>query len=76
MQLINEIVDVYRAQEFTTQVLVASIRHPVHVVHAARLGAHVVTLPPNVLRALFNHPLTDSGLESFLADWEDSGQKI
>ncbi len=76
MQLINEIVDIYRAQNFQTEVLVASIRSPIHVVHAARLGAHAVTVPPSVMKQLIKHPLTDSGLEAFLADWEDTGQKI
>ncbi|MHA1113159.1 MAG: transaldolase family protein, partial [Alphaproteobacteria bacterium] len=57
-------------------VLVASIRHPGHVVEAARLGAHVATIPPNILWQLFNHPLTDKGLATFLADWEKTGQSI
>ncbi len=76
MQLINEIVDVYRAQQFNTQVLVASVRSPIHVVHAARLGAHVVTLPPSVMKQMIEHPLTDKGLDAFLTDWKDTGQKI
>jgi transaldolase len=57
-------------------VLVASVRHPVHVVAAARLGAHVATLPPNVLRQMYQHPLTDKGLAAFLADWRKTGQSI
>jgi transaldolase len=57
-------------------VLVASIRHPIHVVEAAKLGAHVGTLPPNVLRQMFAHPLTDKGLAAFLADWAKTGQSI
>jgi transaldolase len=56
--------------------LAASIRSPLHVVDAARLGADVVTIPPKVLRQLYQHPLTDKGLSSFLADWEKTGQKI
>ena len=59
-----------------TEVLVASVRHPVHVIEAARLGAHVATVPPAVLRQLIQHPLTDKGLAAFLKDWEATGQKI
>jgi transaldolase len=57
-------------------VLVASIRHPIHVVEAAKLGAHVGTIPPAVLRQMFAHPLTDKGLAAFLADWAKTGQSI
>ena len=56
--------------------LVASVRSPMHVVDAAKIGAHVVTVPPAVLRSLFNHPLTDKGLAAFLADWQKTGQHI
>ena len=56
--------------------LVASVRSPMHVIEAAKLGAHVATLPPAVLRSLFNHPLTDKGLAAFLADWAKTGQHI
>lgn len=77
MTLIEDIVDVYHNYpEFETQILAASIRSPLHVVEAARLGADVVTIPPKVLRQLYQHPLTDKGLSSFLADWEKTGQKI
>ena len=77
MDLIADIVTIYaNYPAFKTEVLVASIRHPVHLVEAARLGAHVATLPPNVLRQLYGHPLTDKGLAAFLADWEKTGQKI
>jgi len=77
MELIAEIVDIYRQYPaFTTEVLVASIRNPLHVAAAARMGAGVVTLPPSVLRQLVHHPLTDSGLAAFVADWEKTGQKI
>ena len=68
MQLIEEILDIYRNYDFETQVLVASVRHPVHVAQAARLGAHVGTLPYPVIQQLLKHPLTDIGLERFLAD--------
>jgi transaldolase len=77
MALIADICTIYRQYPaFTTEVLVASTRHPRHVVEAAKLGAHVVTIPPAVLRQLFAHPLTDKGLEAFLADWEKTGQSI
>jgi transaldolase len=76
MQLISDIVEIYEAQAFETEVLVASIRHTMHVVEAARIGAQVATLPPGVLRALFKHPLTDKGLDAFLADWQKTGQSI
>ena len=77
MELISDIVDIYdNYPDFKTQVLVASIRNPVHVVTAAKLGAHVGTLPPSVLRQMFGHPLTDKGLAGFLADWKKTGQSI
>ena len=70
MELIEQICTIYRNYGFDTEVLVASVRHPIHVVQAALLGADVVTLPASVLRQLAKHPLTDTGLERFLADWE------
>jgi transaldolase len=78
MGLIAEIVEIYRAYPATirTQVLVASVRGPQHVIQAARLGADVATLPPAVLRGLAQHPLTDKGLAAFLKDWERTGQRI
>jgi transaldolase len=77
MGLIDEICSIYSNYDaFKTEVLVASIRSPNHVVQAAQIGADVVTVPPSVLRQLFKHPLTDSGLEAFLADWAGSGQSI
>ena len=76
MALIADIMQIYNAYQFKTEVLVASVRHPMHVVEAAKLGAHVATLPPAVLRSLFNHPLTDKGLAAFLADWGKTGQTI
>lgn len=78
MQLISDIVEIYRNYPSTlrTEVLVASVRGPNHVIEAARLGAHVVTLPPKVLRDLALHPLTDKGLAAFLKDWEATGQRI
>ncbi len=77
MGLIADIVQIYRNYEsLKTEVLVASVRHPGHVVQAAKLGAHVATVPPAVLRQLFAHPLTDKGLAAFLADWAKTGQTI
>jgi transaldolase len=70
MELVREIVDIYDNYEFTTEVLVASCRHPLHVVEAARMGADIATCPPAVIDSLFNHPLTNIGLEKFLKDWE------
>jgi transaldolase len=70
MDLISEIVDIYDNYDFDTQVLVASIRNPLHFVEAAQMGAHVCTVPPGVLGQLVKHPLTDIGIEKFLSDWE------
>jgi transaldolase len=70
MSLISEIVEIYDNYEFATEVLVASCRHPIHVVEAARMGADIATCPPAVIDQLFNHPLTAIGLEKFLKDWE------
>jgi transaldolase len=77
MQLIADIVEIYaNYPAFTTEVLVASIRHPIHVVAAAKLGADVATMPPGVLRQMYSHALTDKGLAAFLADWQKTGQTI
>jgi transaldolase len=70
MQLVREIVTIYKNYGYPTQVLAASLRHPQHVVESALCGAHVGTMPFTVLKSLFNHPLTDIGLKKFLADWE------
>lgn len=70
MQIIREIVDIYRNYCIQTEVLVASVRHPVHVIEAARLGADIATLPYSVLKLMIKHPLSDIGLERFLKDWE------
>jgi transaldolase len=72
MDLIRDIVMIYDNYEFTTEVLVASCRHPIHIVEAARMGADICTCPPAVIDQLFNHPLTSIGLEKFLKDWEKS----
>ena len=77
MDLIADIVTIFdNYPAFKTEVLVASIRHPIHLIESAKMGAHVATLPPNVLRMLYHHPLTDKGLAAFLADWEKTGQTI
>jgi transaldolase len=77
MTLIQEICEIYAAQPaFKTEVLVASVRGVNHVIEAARMGAHVATMPPSVIRALYSHPLTDKGLAAFMADWEKTGQKL
>jgi transaldolase len=77
MGLIADIVQIYRNYpHLKTEVLVASVRHPMHLVQAAKLGAHVATLPAAVIRQLLRHPLTDSGLSAFLADWQKTGQSI
>ncbi|HET8732824.1 MAG TPA: fructose-6-phosphate aldolase [Anaeromyxobacteraceae bacterium] len=75
MALVAQIIEIYRNYEFTTQVLVASVRNPLHVVQAARMGADVATLPFSVLAQLAQHPLTDAGLKKFMADWEKVPKK-
>lgn len=76
MQLIEDIVTIYSNYGYMTEVLAASIRHPMHVVEAARIGADVATMPLSVILALLKHPLTDSGLERFLKDWETLQEKL
>ncbi|MCB2012158.1 MAG: fructose-6-phosphate aldolase [Geminicoccaceae bacterium] len=77
MELISDVVEIYsQYPAITTEVLVASVRSPNHVIDAARMGAHVATLPPKVLRQLALHPLTDKGLAAFVKDWASTGQKI
>ena len=70
MELISQIVQIYRNYDYKTEVLVASVRHPLHVVEAALIGADVCTIPFGVIKKMFNHPLTDIGLENFLNDWK------
>jgi transaldolase len=70
MDLIQRIVEIFGQYGFATEVLVASVRSPMHIVQAARIGAHVCTCPAGVIEACFKHPLTDLGLEKFLKDWE------
>ena len=76
MELISDIIEIYSNCDFKTEVLVASVRGPLHVLQAAMMGAGVATVPTSVIKALYNHPLTDKGLEAFIADWEKTGQSI
>ena len=77
MQIVREIVDMFDNADYPTEVLVASVRNPIHVIEAARMGADIVTVPPAVIDQLFKHPLTDVGLERFLKDWEKAqGAKV
>ncbi|MBH72602.1 MAG: fructose-6-phosphate aldolase [Rhodospirillaceae bacterium] len=77
MDLISDICDIYaNYPDFSTEVLVASVRSPMHVVEAAKIGADVATVPPSVLHQMFSHPLTDKGLADFTSDWEKTGQSI
>jgi len=76
MELVREIVEIYDNYEFPTEVLVASCRHPIHIVEAARMGADICTCPPAVIDQLFNHPLTAIGLEKFLKDWEKAHEAV
>lgn len=75
MELISQIVQIYKNYNYKTEVLVASIRHPLHLVEAALMGADVSTMPFSVIDKLFNHPLTDLGLEKFLSDWQKTQNK-
>jgi transaldolase len=75
MELIQQIVQIYRNYDYKTQVLVASVRHPIHLVEAALIGADVSTMPFSVINKLFNHPLTDIGLQNFLNDWKKLPKK-
>ncbi len=70
MQIIEEIMDIFVNYDIATEVIVASIRHPIHVIQAARLGADIATIPPNIIRKMVSHSLTDIGIKQFLADWE------
>ena len=76
MGLIADIRLIYDNYDFATEILVASVRHPVHVVDAAKIGADVITAPPKIIHQLFNHPLTDAGIAGFLKDWQATGQQI
>ena len=75
LHLLGDIVEIYRNYEWETEVLAASLRNPIHVIEAARIGADIATMPLKVIDQLFNHPLTDKGQAQFLADWRKSGRK-
>ena len=75
MELIQDVKTAYENYDYDTQILVASIRHPIHVIESARIGAHIATMPYKVLKALFKHPLTEIGLRRFLEDWEKAKSK-
>ncbi len=76
MGLIADIRQIYDNYDFGTEILVASVRHPIHVLESAKIGADVMTAPPAVIKSLFNHPLTDKGIQGFMADWAKTGQSI
>ncbi|WP_340264440.1 fructose-6-phosphate aldolase [Sphingobium mellinum] len=76
MKLIEDIRLIYDNYQFDTEILVASVRHPIHVLESAKIGADVMTAPPSVIKALFNHVLTEKGIAGFLADWEKTGQSV
>lgn len=71
MEVVREVVTIFKNYQIETEVIVASIRHPRHVIEAAKLGAHVATIPPQVLEKMFHHPLTDQGIDIFMRDWEN-----
>jgi transaldolase len=75
-QLISDIRLIYDNYDYGTEILAASIRHPMHVVESAKMGADIATVPPKIIWQLFKHPLTDAGIASFLKDWQETGQKI
>lgn len=76
MNLIEELVTIYHNYDFTTEIIVASIRHPMHVVESMLMGAHIATIPFKVIKQMANHPLTDKGIAAFLADWEKAGGSL
>lgn len=76
MAVLRDILQIYRNYNFSTQVLAASLRHPMHVVEAAKIGAHIATMPYKVFEQLFKHPLTDRGLDAFLKDWEKARETL
>lgn len=75
LELIKTIVDIFKIHDITTEIIAASIRSPLHVVDAARAGAHIATVPANAIKAMLKHPLTDSGIERFMKDWNDAFNK-
>jgi transaldolase len=75
LELISQVAQIFAIHEIPTEIIAASIRHPVHVTEAALRGAHIATIPPNVIKGLVKHPLTDQGIEKFLADWDAANKK-
>lgn len=75
MQVVRDMVTIFKAYNFKTEILVASVRHPLHVIEAAKVGAHIATIPFNVIEKMFSHPLTDIGLTKFLNDWKKVREK-
>ena len=76
MEVVSDIRMIYDNYDFATQILVASVRNPIHALDAAKIGADIMTAPPSIIWQMFKHPLTDSGIAAFLKDWEATGQKI
>ena len=72
--VVQDTIDIFRKHNFETQIITASVRHPLHVIHAAKAGSHVITIPPKVLSLMFKHNLTEIGLKKFLDDWHQSMQ--
>ncbi|MBH0156385.1 MULTISPECIES: fructose-6-phosphate aldolase [Fictibacillus] len=75
LELVSQVAQIFAIHEIPTEIIAASIRHPVHVTEAALRGAHIATIPPNVIKGLVKHPLTDQGIEKFLADWDAANRK-
>ena len=76
MNLIEEIVQIFRNYDIKSEIIVASVRNPIHVIEAAKLGADIATVPLNVILQMIKHPLTDKGIETFMSDWEKSKIKL
>lgn len=76
LQLVSDIVEIYDNYDYETEIIVASIRNPLHILESAKMGADIATIPPKVIRQLYKHPLTDSGLKAFVEDWKATGQSI
>ncbi|MEM0321411.1 MAG: fructose-6-phosphate aldolase [Thermoprotei archaeon] len=76
MRVVRALVEIYKNYSITSQIIVSSVRHPIHVLNAAKLGAHIATLPPDVLDKMFNHPLTDVGLTRFTSDWRELEKRL
>lgn len=75
MILINDISDIFNIHSINTEIIAASVRHPIHIIEAAKAGADIATVPPTVIDSLIKHPLTDSGIERFIKDWNEANKK-